>query len=1114
MATLNTRDPVQGLIDYVKDVKPFHTKILEVWVEYIYTDAVNGVVHDAMKMVVDIALDRREKFCKYGFDTQPWNDLLSGITFEETVPGDIEYNNGQTISKAIAYRLYFDYMQWNWKWIEGIGPQPIISSDPDSYFFYLSFPEILTVCKEYFAEIANSYQYWYEPSSQKLYKKLGNDWHEQSAYISTVHPPYPIEQDLWVSTSDDLLYVYLGGSWEEIYDVNFSYSTPKTGPKYPIDWLSNWDTPSCLPPFGENVAYTFVYDKLEFTHGSELFLLDKIRGMVFDPTGENNTLSNTPGEFTQRTEYPIKYRTSITQDPSGRFKIERAEVSILTEPGNPEIIGNPYTVYLDGMELEGFGLDRQRKGVRLNEFLVWRFKSETEGVQLMADDIINRDTFGYRVENGQLIAQKVISHATQHELGTPTATSGVSFVNPDVIEVPDDVTTFDVVVPLNADTHLERPEIIGVTVGGDSIIQVTRDDLLILELTLNNGTSETVVDVFLPTTTAIGDVVKITFDNTMAFTTTVVDSGILAAGKITTQLPMAVDGISVEVSAELVRSGTRLYNGYATVAIADGVAFAASYDRTAGSIEGGAATFTIDTNSPTMTPIQRTTLFSTTENGNTVPSPQFVFTDTNGGQVAVTSHSEWMSIPPLVTQFVAETTITPPYRGPVRPLELIVDGTAFLPVITLLDEQHNITTDPKAVAHHHYKFTITIANPRLYAFSVLDRRTPGRQDIDCPFNDGQVVYFTSSDDLPAYNLLTQESRRNVPLQRYVPYRIVKIDDRHFSVAILRLREKYDHQTGQRIPSTDLSHNGYKTTGNSMYEIDTQLMGQSPYLNFVTSGHGEMFFGIGHPVPFIEQRGAYSDGMSGRFREGLSSTTETFLGSKFVEIMDVLIAYNDGQAVRNGFVLEGDFPLQPNEIIRVANSSDSLNDGAWTVSGAKAWTNRWTGFTDNGTPIESTQPVWWNDIKMGEWPTPVKRPQKEIDELIQLGQYEDEYSEYYYYTVTTVGVSGVSPSTLYPHGAVVFDYYAFGEPSLAPNVASTVVSDKLQFGSFVLTQMPGGEWEMVPEPGVPGMSIDLKESINVQIQEQFAPNGYGIPTVGSYDIHYYDIHSYGGGVVEE
>ena len=39
MAIIKELDPVQGLVDYILDVKPFHTKIVEVLTEYVHTDA-------------------------------------------------------------------------------------------------------------------------------------------------------------------------------------------------------------------------------------------------------------------------------------------------------------------------------------------------------------------------------------------------------------------------------------------------------------------------------------------------------------------------------------------------------------------------------------------------------------------------------------------------------------------------------------------------------------------------------------------------------------------------------------------------------------------------------------------------------------------------------------------------------------------------------------------------------------------------------------------------------------------------------------------------------------------------------------------------------------------
>jgi len=45
-AYIRQLDPIQGLVDYVLDVKPYHTKIVEVMIEYVYNDNVTGIVSD------------------------------------------------------------------------------------------------------------------------------------------------------------------------------------------------------------------------------------------------------------------------------------------------------------------------------------------------------------------------------------------------------------------------------------------------------------------------------------------------------------------------------------------------------------------------------------------------------------------------------------------------------------------------------------------------------------------------------------------------------------------------------------------------------------------------------------------------------------------------------------------------------------------------------------------------------------------------------------------------------------------------------------------------------------------------------------------------------------
>ncbi len=46
MAELKKLDPVQGLVDYIQDIKPYHTKIIEVLVEYVHSEPVDVTILD------------------------------------------------------------------------------------------------------------------------------------------------------------------------------------------------------------------------------------------------------------------------------------------------------------------------------------------------------------------------------------------------------------------------------------------------------------------------------------------------------------------------------------------------------------------------------------------------------------------------------------------------------------------------------------------------------------------------------------------------------------------------------------------------------------------------------------------------------------------------------------------------------------------------------------------------------------------------------------------------------------------------------------------------------------------------------------------------------------
>jgi hypothetical protein len=47
-------DPIQGLIDYVNEVKPFHTKILEVAVAYSHNDDVDVTISEDLQLDLEI----------------------------------------------------------------------------------------------------------------------------------------------------------------------------------------------------------------------------------------------------------------------------------------------------------------------------------------------------------------------------------------------------------------------------------------------------------------------------------------------------------------------------------------------------------------------------------------------------------------------------------------------------------------------------------------------------------------------------------------------------------------------------------------------------------------------------------------------------------------------------------------------------------------------------------------------------------------------------------------------------------------------------------------------------------------------------------------------------
>ena len=789
--TITTRDPVQGLVDYVLDVKPFHTKILEVWVEYIYNDPIHATIKDELDWEIHIDFDRMNG-CPYGWDTSPWDQFWNVKSQEEIVTGNFTYKEPQgttpetyvnkTIAKFDAYRLFFGYLTAQWKARIGEAIPPNNNDTSPANPFRILFmvntatnKQIIEDCAAYWPTVDPT-DYWFEPTLNRLYVFKGNTWVEQPVFYSAVRPDLqvppqsPQTGDYWFDTVTRKLYFYMRNGWSEIFKFKVSAvmpPRPANFPQAPESWASNWDYPTCTGPMGENHVYARVNDFLTFEHGSEIFLFDHVRTAVVDPTGRDMSLS----EYTQhnvRREHPIKWRTTVIQTSRNRYKMSREEISIITEPNNPEIANTTWTIDLNGYDFEGWDIERTRTDVKLGTFLSW--KHTDAGTKLLHDTLVNDKTFRLRVSGGDLIAQR--------------------------------------------------------------------------------------------------------------------------------------------------------------------------------------------------------------------------------------------------------------------------------------------TTDTTTV------------------------------DIACPWVDGTIVYVRSTDDLPRFNLPATDGNKDLRLERYRPYRVVRKTGNAFSLAFA------DLQT---------------------LEFDTESMGSQTSLTFLDGGSGRLYIGIGYPVPFMEIRQHLADTINAKkTKEVLASPMEVFEGFNPSQIWDIAIGYVGKDTTSyTGFVAEGNFiGHKQGSKIQVGGSPSKANDGLWTVDKVEVYTNMFTSFSDTGVGVPAVKPVWWDTVKMGPWPLPVKKRQSEIDAMVASGSYTGFASEYEFITFSLIAVSdGIPVVTQKPHGFLAEPSYNFNEGTGA-NAARTTVADNLIFGSLRAILQPDGTTKFEVEKGVPGVAIVLKDLIKATFQEGLNRNDpYGGQTIGSYDTPSYGQDTY-------
>jgi hypothetical protein len=95
-------DPISSLVAFAQDIKPYHTKIVEILVDYIYSETTNVSVfeHFTLDLLQDI--NRHSGVCLQGFGVHPWGDRYTQ-PLDMTV--DIGYYPIDPDEKELLYTL-------------------------------------------------------------------------------------------------------------------------------------------------------------------------------------------------------------------------------------------------------------------------------------------------------------------------------------------------------------------------------------------------------------------------------------------------------------------------------------------------------------------------------------------------------------------------------------------------------------------------------------------------------------------------------------------------------------------------------------------------------------------------------------------------------------------------------------------------------------------------------------------------------------------------------------------------------------------------------------------------------------------------------------------------
>ena len=106
-------DPVQGLVDYIEDIKPYHTKVVEILTEYVYNEAVDITIREDFHLEIGLFFGGTPGVFSIGEEiitlggwggSTPWD----GFTSWPVIPPSITLAGGPFVDAPLGYDIGTD----------------------------------------------------------------------------------------------------------------------------------------------------------------------------------------------------------------------------------------------------------------------------------------------------------------------------------------------------------------------------------------------------------------------------------------------------------------------------------------------------------------------------------------------------------------------------------------------------------------------------------------------------------------------------------------------------------------------------------------------------------------------------------------------------------------------------------------------------------------------------------------------------------------------------------------------------------------------------------------------------------------------------------------------